>query len=57
LSPSKELIISETECVYEKEGGSKCKNMSGTFKQPLCTLNFSGRKVLVGMENCAGMLN
>lgn len=57
LSPGKELVIADTECVYESSADSECKNMSGTFDKPLCLLNYSGRKVLVGMKRCAGMLD
>lgn len=57
LSPSKELIISETECIYKTEGDSACADMPGSFKRPLCVLKYNDRKVAVGMENCAGMLN
>ena len=55
LSPSKELVISGSQCIYQKEESKSCVKMKGSFKKPLCVLNHTERKVLVDAAVCSGM--
>jgi hypothetical protein len=55
LSPSKELIISGSQCIYQKEESTSCEKMKGSFKKPLCVLNHAERKVLADAAVCSGM--
>ncbi|MCP1481911.1 hypothetical protein J2Y88_004222 [Pseudomonas chlororaphis] len=55
LSPSRELIISDTQCVYQKKDSKVCKEMSGSFKKPLCVINYGGRKLVSDINECSGM--
>ena len=50
--PSKELIISGNECIYESEGNDSCKNIAGSFNYPAYILNHTERKVLACIEHC-----
>ncbi|MCB2250741.1 hypothetical protein KTQ74_02450 [Pseudomonas chlororaphis] len=55
LSPSRELIISDTQCIYQRKDSKACKKMSGSFKEPLCVINYGGQKVAADMDECSGM--
>ncbi|MGE7958762.1 hypothetical protein ACQKQA_19615 [Pseudomonas sp. NPDC089530] len=55
LSPSRELIISDTQCVYQKKDSKACKEMSGSFKKPLCVINYGEHKVAADINECSGM--
>jgi hypothetical protein len=55
LTPGKELIISDEQCVYKKESGGVCQRVRGSFKKPICVFNYGERKVLADASECAGM--
>ncbi|AZE32920.1 hypothetical protein [Pseudomonas chlororaphis] len=55
LSPSRELIISDTQCIYQRKDSKACKKMSGRFKKPLCVINYGGQKVAADIDECSGM--
>jgi hypothetical protein len=55
LSPSFELIVSDTQCVYQSESGEACKKISGTFEKPICVINYGERKVISDLIKCSGM--
>jgi hypothetical protein len=55
VSPSKELVISGIQCVYQEKNDKACKKMQGSFKKPLCVLNYGERKVISKAKDCAGM--
>jgi hypothetical protein len=55
VSPSKELVISGVQCVYQEKNDKACKKMQGSFKKPLCVLNYGERKVISKAADCAGM--
>lgn len=55
LTPSKELIISDEQCVYKERSSSACQKMRGSFKHPVCVFNYGERKVLAGANECADM--
>lgn len=54
-SPTRELIISDTQCVYEEAHSKHCKTMSGSVKKPLCVFNYGDRKVKADVVECTGM--
>ena len=53
--PSKELVVSGDQCVYQVKENKGCKTMHGSFKKPLCVLNYGERKVIAKASDCAGM--
>ena len=55
ISPGKELVISGVQCVYQEKDSNNCKKMHGSFKNPLCVLNYGERKVIAKADDCAGM--
>lgn len=55
LTPSKELIISDEQCVYKEKSSSACRKMRGSFKHPICVFNYGERKVLADANECADM--
>lgn len=55
LTPSKELIISDEQCVYKQKSGGVCQKMRGSFKKPVCVFNYGERKVLADANECADM--
>ena len=55
--PSKELIISGNECIYESEGNDSCKNIAGSFSYSVCILNHTERKLLASIEHCNRIIN
>ena len=55
LTPSKELIISDEQCVYKERSSSACQKMRGGFKHSVCIFNYGERKVLAGANECADM--
>ncbi|WP_347902738.1 hypothetical protein [Pseudomonas purpurea] len=57
LSPVKELIIADTLCIYPQRNSSKCEQMTGTFENLVCVMNYGERKVLADISACAGMID
>lgn len=55
VSPSKELVVSGVQCVYQKKDDKACKKMQGSFTKPLCVLNYGERKVISNAADCVGM--
>lgn len=55
ISPIKELVISGVQCVYKEKNDKSCKKMQGSFRKPLCVLNYGERKVISRATDCAGM--
>ena len=55
--PSKELMISGNECIYESDGDDSCKKIAGSFSYPVCILNYTERKVLASIEHCDSIIN
>ncbi|MGV8889690.1 MAG: hypothetical protein ACOH2P_16960 [Pseudomonas sp.] len=55
LTPSKELIISDEQCVYKEKSGGVCQKKRGSFKKPVCVFNYGERKVLADANECADM--
>ena len=55
LTPGKELIVSGEQCVYKEKSGGVCKKMRGTFKNPVCVINYGSRKVLANVQECSDM--
>lgn len=56
-SPSRELIIDDTKCIYTHENQKDCKNITGTFNRPVCLNSFFGKKVLAPAEACSDLIN
>ncbi|MGY2293695.1 hypothetical protein ACW9H6_28480 [Pseudomonas sp. SDO528_S397] len=55
LYPVKELIVADSQCVYEKKNGKVCRDITGSFNRPLCVLDYGERKVKVDIAECSGM--
>lgn len=53
--PSKELMFSDTQCIYLKKDSNTCKNITGTFETPICIYNIEGRKILEEPSNCSSL--
>lgn len=52
-SPSKELVISDSLCIYKTESDPSCQTFTGTFERPLCIYNYSGKKILKNQLSCS----
>lgn len=55
-SPSRELVISNSLCVYKKESDSACQTMTGTFDKPLCLYDDGKKKFLKELSSCSELL-
>jgi len=55
-TPSRELVISDSLCVYEKESDSACQTMTGTFDKPLCLYTDGEKKILEESSSCSELL-
>lgn len=55
-NPSKELVISDSLCVYNRESDSSCQILTGTFESPLCVYNYNGKKILKNVSSCSGLV-
>lgn len=52
-SPSRELIISDTVCLYKEQNDSACQPFTGTFDNPLCVYVYNGTKTLRNLTDCS----
>ncbi|MBP5956426.1 hypothetical protein ICA16_12195 [Pseudomonas anatoliensis] len=55
LTPGKELMISDEQCVFKEKSGGACQKMRGSFIKPVCVFNYGDRKVLADVKECADM--
>lgn len=53
--PTKELIISDTKCVYAHEGSDACLDMTGTFDKPVCVYSVDEKKILADISECSDL--
>lgn len=55
-TPSRELVISDSLCVYKKESDSACQTITGTFDKPLCLYDDGKKKILKEPSSCSELL-
>ncbi|MGL4317444.1 MAG: hypothetical protein ACRCTL_12625 [Pseudomonas sp.] len=53
--PSKELMFSGSQCIYSKKHSGTCKEITGTFENPICIYNIGHRKILAPLPDCSGL--
>lgn len=55
-SPGRELIFSDTSCIYKEQNSDLCHPLTGTFDNPLCVHIHNERKILTDLSNCSELL-
>jgi hypothetical protein len=55
-TPSKELIILDTQCIYKNKDSNNCKHITGTFDKPICVYNYGNRRILASPSICSDLL-
>lgn len=56
-SPSRELVFSDTVCVYKEQNGDVCQAVTGTFDDPLCVYVYNEKKILMTLFDCSELLH
>lgn len=52
-SPGRELIFSDTACIYKEQNDDLCQPLTGTLDNPLCVYTYDERKILTDLSNCS----